>query len=162
MKQLGKENNARAKGRFDRDAGEIQRLKTVNAELETQMESLSKELEEVKARSQEAAASGAPVDPGLAQELEALRTEKASLEQALAQEQAAHLLSSAQVSEQAVTLVSNASLITRQLILMTVCRTSFVQSATRSSRRRRSGRPLERRPPQVPQIRLNGTLNALS
>ncbi|RPD77585.1 hypothetical protein L226DRAFT_326433 [Lentinus tigrinus ALCF2SS1-7] len=105
MRQVGKENNARAKTRFDRDAGEIQRLKDANAELQTQMESLTKELEEVKTRSQEAAASGAAVDPGLAHELEALRTEKASLEQALAKEQAAHLVSSAQVSEQAATLL---------------------------------------------------------
>ncbi|KAI0699945.1 hypothetical protein C8T65DRAFT_709807 [Cerioporus squamosus] len=104
LKQLGKENNARAKTRFDRDAENIARLTQANTELQSQVESLSKELEEVKARSQEAAASGAPVDPGLAQELEALRTEKTSLEQALAREQAAHLVSSAQVSEQAATL----------------------------------------------------------
>ena len=105
MKQVIKTNNERSKGRFERDAQEVARLNELNTQLQTTVDALTKELEEVKAKSQEAAASGAPVDPGLAEELEALRTEKASLEQLLAKEQAAHLVSSAQVSEQAATLV---------------------------------------------------------
>lgn len=107
VKQLLRENNARAKSRFEREAQEIQRLKDQGAELQSQVEGLTKELDEVKARSQEAAASGAQVDPGLAQELESLRMEKASLQELFNNEQAAHLLSAAQVSEQAATLVSS-------------------------------------------------------
>ena len=105
MKQVIKTNNERSKGRFERDAQEVARLNELNTQLQTTVDALTKELEEVKAKSQEAAASGASVDPALAEELEALRTEKASLEQLFAKEQAAHLVSSAQVSEQAATLV---------------------------------------------------------
>ncbi len=163
MRQVGKENNARAKTRFERDAETIARLTEANTELQSQMEALNKELEDVQARSQEAAASGAPVDPGLAQELEALRAEKASLEQAFAKEQAAHLVSSAQVSEQAATLVRLGVRPTRGgPVLRVISRTSFVQSAIRFSRRRRNGRPRERRPLKVPQIKASGKPNARS
>ncbi len=89
MKELIKKNNSRSKNRFDRDGAEIQRLNQLNTELQTKVDELAKELEEVKANIQAAA-----VDPGLNQELEALRTEKASLEQLLAKEKAAHLISS--------------------------------------------------------------------
>ncbi|KAI0770118.1 hypothetical protein C8Q74DRAFT_1333063 [Fomes fomentarius] len=89
MKELIKGNIAKSKNRFDRDAAEIQRLNQLNTELQTKVDELAKELEEVKANIQAAA-----VDPGLNHELEALRTEKASLEQLLAKEKAAHLISS--------------------------------------------------------------------
>ena len=105
MKQVISQNNVRAKARFDRDGQEIQRLTQLNAELQTKVDELASEVEKVKANAQAAAAEGAAVDPGLAQELDALRTEKASLEQLLAKEKAAHLVSSSQVSEQAASLV---------------------------------------------------------
>ncbi|KAI0330460.1 hypothetical protein GY45DRAFT_1323591 [Cubamyces sp. BRFM 1775] len=104
LKNIHKENNQRAKSRFDRDAAENQRLNSVIAELEARVEALTKELDEAKSNSQAAAASGAPVDPELAQELEALRTEKVNLEQLLAQEKAAHLAASSHIGEHAATL----------------------------------------------------------
>ena len=66
---------------------------------------MTKELDEAKANAQVAAASGAPVDPELAKELEALRAEKANLEQLLAQEKAAHLAASSRVGEHTASLV---------------------------------------------------------
>ncbi len=163
LRQVGIQNNARSKTRFERDAETIKQLTEANTELQRQMEALNKELQELKARSQEAAASGAPVDPGLVLELEALRAEKASLEQAFAKEQAAHLVSSAQVSEQAATLVRLGVRQTRgPPVLIVTSRTSFVQSAIRFSRRRRNGRPRERRPWRVPQTKASGKPNARS
>lgn len=99
LKTLNKENNQKAKTRFEREGAEIQRLNALTTELQARVESLTQELDEAKAHSEEAAASGAPVDPELAKELEALRTEKANLEQLLAQEKAAHLVVSSQVGE---------------------------------------------------------------
>lgn len=95
---LGKENNEKAKrGWASRDAELLQ--------LKGNLEQLTKELEEVKANSQQAAAADAPVDPALAQELETLKKEKASLEQALADERASQLIASAQTAEQVAELV---------------------------------------------------------
>ncbi|KAJ8468503.1 hypothetical protein ONZ51_g9602 [Trametes cubensis] len=104
LKNIHRENNQRAKSRFDRDAAENQRLNQVIAELESRVEALTKELDEAKANAQVAAASGAPVDPELAKELEALRAEKANLEQLLAQEKAAHLAASSRVGEHTASL----------------------------------------------------------
>ncbi|TBU44414.1 hypothetical protein BD309DRAFT_35497 [Dichomitus squalens] len=98
LRHTGRENNARAKARFDRDAAEIARLTQQNTELQSQVEALTHELEEVKNHLQEAAAAGVPVDHGLTQELEALRTDKANLEKALADAQAAHVLSSSEAT----------------------------------------------------------------
>ncbi|EIW59409.1 uncharacterized protein TRAVEDRAFT_121374 [Trametes versicolor FP-101664 SS1] len=99
LKTLNKENNQKAKTRFEREGAEIQRLNALTTELQARVESLTQELDEANAHSEEAAASGAPVDPELAKELEALRTEKANLEHLLAQEKAAHLVVSSQVGE---------------------------------------------------------------
>ncbi|KAM5539450.1 hypothetical protein V8D89_006902 [Ganoderma adspersum] len=96
LKHMGQENNARAKSRFNKDALEITRLKQESTELQERVDALTKELEEVKTHSQEAAAAGASVDPALTQELEALRADKASLEKALAEERAALVVNSTQ------------------------------------------------------------------
>ncbi|KAI8994233.1 hypothetical protein BD414DRAFT_506685 [Trametes punicea] len=104
LKTINRENNQKAKARFDRDAIEKQRLTQLIAELESRVEALTKELDQAKANSQAAAASGASVDPELAQELEALRTEKANLEHLPAQEKAAHLAASSRVGEQTASL----------------------------------------------------------
>ena len=74
--------------------------------LKATVEELNKELEEAKANAQQAAAQGAQVDPALAQELESLRSEKATLEQALIAEKASHLLASSQATEHIAELVS--------------------------------------------------------
>ncbi|KAI9059234.1 hypothetical protein FKP32DRAFT_1606262 [Trametes sanguinea] len=95
LKNLNRENNQKAKNRFERDAQEKTRLAELVTELEARIQSLTTELEEVRSNAQAAAESGAPVDPALTQELEALRTEKANLEQLLAEEKAAHLAASA-------------------------------------------------------------------
>ena len=123
---MGRENNARAKARFDRDAAEIARLTQQNTELQTQVEALTKELEEVKTHSEEAAAAGAPVDPGLTQELEALRADKANLEKALADAQAAHVLSSSEATGLTGTLVSRIVQWKVCRYLNTKCRRAFV------------------------------------
>ncbi len=106
LKHTGQENNARAKARFGKDALEIARLKQETTELQERVGALSKELEEVKTHSQEAAAAGASLDPALTQELEALRADKASLEKALAEERAALVANSAQTTGLSETLVS--------------------------------------------------------
>lgn len=110
LKTLNRENNQKAKTRFEREGAEIQRLNALTTELQARVESLTQELDEAKAHSEEAAAGGAPVDPELAKELEALRTEKANLEQLLAQEKAAHLVVSSQVNEQTSSLVSRSEM----------------------------------------------------
>lgn len=107
LKHMGQENNARAKARFNKDGLEITRLKQESTELQERVDALTKELEEVKAHSQEAAAAGAPVDPGLTQELEALRADKASLEKTLAEERAALVVNSTQTAGLNETLVSH-------------------------------------------------------
>ena len=107
LKHMGQENNARAKARFNKDGLEITRLKQESTELQERVDALTKELEEVKAHSQEAAAAGAPVDPGLTQELEALRADKASLEKTLAEERAALVVNSTQTAGLNETLVSD-------------------------------------------------------
>ncbi|OSD07459.1 hypothetical protein PYCCODRAFT_1456277 [Trametes coccinea BRFM310] len=104
LKTLNRENNQKAKNRFERDAQEKTRLTELVAELEARIQALTAELEEVKSNAQAAAESGAPIDPALTQELEALRTEKANLEQLLAEEKAAHLAASAQVGEKTASL----------------------------------------------------------
>ncbi|KAI0629748.1 hypothetical protein C8Q77DRAFT_263303 [Trametes polyzona] len=96
LKTINKDNNQKAKARFEREGAEIVRLTQLAADLQARVDALTAELEEAKAHSQEAAAAGAPVDPELAKELEALRAEKANLEQLLAQEKAAHQLVSSQ------------------------------------------------------------------
>ncbi|PIL22755.1 transporter [Ganoderma sinense ZZ0214-1] len=98
LKHTGQENNSRAKARFNKDALEITKLKQESTELQERVDALTKELEEVKTHSQEAAAAGASVDPALTQELEALRADKASLEKALAEERAALMVNSAQTT----------------------------------------------------------------
>ena len=106
LKTLSRDNNQKAKARFERDGAEKDRLTQVVADLEARVASLTQELEEAKAHSREAAASGASVDPQLAQELESLRSEKTHLEQLLAEEKAAHLVASSRADEQTVSLVS--------------------------------------------------------
>ncbi|KAI0357500.1 hypothetical protein OH77DRAFT_1435746 [Trametes cingulata] len=104
LKTINRDNNQKAKARFEREGAEIQRLTQLVTELEARVETLTKELDDAKARSAEAAANGASIDPELAQELEALRAEKANLELLLAQEKAAHLTVSSRVGEQTAAL----------------------------------------------------------
>ncbi|KAI0373683.1 hypothetical protein BV20DRAFT_669146 [Pilatotrama ljubarskyi] len=104
LKTINRDNNQKAKARFEREGAEIKRLTQLVAELEARVDTLTKELDEAKTHSAEAAANGAPVDPQFAQELEALRTEKANLELLLAQEKAAHLAVSSRVGEQTAAL----------------------------------------------------------
>ncbi|KAI0647815.1 hypothetical protein C8Q79DRAFT_924901 [Trametes meyenii] len=104
LKSINRENNQKAKARFEREGAELKRLNQLTSELEIRVESLTKELDEAKSNVQAAADSGASIDPELVKELEALRVEKASLEQHLAEEQAAHRTVSSQVNEQSVAL----------------------------------------------------------
>ncbi|KAI0826824.1 hypothetical protein BC628DRAFT_1319381 [Trametes gibbosa] len=100
LKTINKDNNQKAKTRFEREGAEIQRLNQLVTELQAQVDALTKELGDAKVHSEQAAAAGAPVDPALAQELESLRIEKANLEHLLVEEKAAHLAATVQVSEQ--------------------------------------------------------------
>ncbi|KAI0667763.1 hypothetical protein C8Q78DRAFT_1052496 [Trametes maxima] len=104
LKSINKENNQKAKARFEREGAELKRLNQLTSELETRVESLTKELDEAKSNAQAAVNSGVSIDPELMKELEALRTEKASLEHLLAEERVAHLAASSQVNEQSATL----------------------------------------------------------
>ena len=165
LKHTGQENNARAKARFGKDATEITRLKQETTELQERVEALTKELEEVKTHSQEAAAVGASVDPALSQELEALRADKASLEKALADEQAALVVSSTQTAGLTETLVSGLGGGRRSLFIDPDRRRSSALSTPVSSLRRLPGHralPLPKSPLILPRPRANGNLNALS
>ena len=165
LKHTGQENNARAKARFGKDATEIARLKEEITALKERVEALTKELEEVKTHSQEAAALGASVDPALSQELEALRADKANLEKALTDEQAALVVSSTQTAGLTETLVSELKGGQRLSYADADRRRSFALSTRVSLLRRLPGRrqlPLLKSLLISPPLRPNGNLNVLS
>ncbi|OBZ68761.1 Nucleoprotein TPR [Grifola frondosa] len=98
MKEVNSKNNTTARNRFEKDREERERLEVKIKELNTSLESMTKERDELQTRAQ-TTVSDVSKDHELNQRINRLASEKLALEKSLASEKAAKEASSTKLAE---------------------------------------------------------------